>query len=144
VARWVFPNWNLNFTHSEVIPVVGPPAWASKNPEIPNGGSWLDWPELQNIRPIPAQSTLSDAALIVNGNFVEHYEIALYGSLASFARRLRLQNAASLLEETLAEEKKKADAKLTEIGEALVNLDAARGQSARGCLRHKITGRRTD
>jgi ferritin-like metal-binding protein YciE len=90
-------------------------------------GKMLDAAEdsISNIE----ESSLSDAALIVNGNIVEHYEIALYGSLVSFARRLGLQNAASILQETLAEEKK-ADAKLTEIGEAMVNLDAARGQTA--------------
>ena len=74
------------------------------------------------------ESALRDAALIVNGNLVEHYEIALYGSLAAFARRLGLHNVVGLLEETLAEEKK-ADAKLTQLAEAL-NLEAARRQGA--------------
>ncbi|HTZ74433.1 MAG TPA: DUF892 family protein [Candidatus Aquilonibacter sp.] len=61
---------------------------------------------------------LRDAALIVNGNYVEHYEIAMYGSLVEFARDLGLQQAVSPLEETLAEEKA-ADAKLTQIGRAI-------------------------
>jgi ferritin-like metal-binding protein YciE len=74
-------------------------------------------------------SPLRDAALIVNGNQVEHYEIALYGSLAAFARSLGLQTAAGLLEETLSEEKN-ADAKLTQIGESLMNPKAARHQTA--------------
>lgn len=65
-------------------------------------------------------SALRDAALIVNGNQVEHYEIALYGSLAAFARQLSFQDAARLLEETLVEEKA-ADAKLTQIAESVVN-----------------------
>jgi len=73
-------------------------------------------------------SPLRDAALIVNGNMVEHYEIAAYGSLAAFARHLGLAEAASLLEQTL-EEEKKADATLTQIGERLLNPRAAR-QSA--------------
>ena len=60
---------------------------------------------------------------------VEHYEIATYGSLAAFARHLGLAEAASLLEQTL-EEEKKADAKLTQIGEKLLNPRAARQQSA--------------
>jgi ferritin-like metal-binding protein YciE len=63
--------------------------------------------------------SLRDAALIVNGNFVEHYEIALYGSLAAFAKNLGLRDAAQLLDETLAEEKA-ADAKLSQIGESLL------------------------
>jgi len=69
-------------------------------------------------------SPLRDAVLIVSGNQVEHYEIALYGSLASFARQLGMQDAAGLLQQTLKEEKA-ADAKLTEIGERIVNPQAA-------------------
>lgn len=70
-------------------------------------------------------SPLRDAALIVNGNLVEHYEIATYGSLLEFARSLGLHNAVPLLQETL-EEEKKADAKLTQIAETLMNPKAAR------------------
>jgi ferritin-like metal-binding protein YciE len=74
-------------------------------------------------------SPLRDAALIVNGNQVEHYEMALHGSLASFARNLGMQEVAGILEETLNEEKK-ADAKLTQIGESVMNARAARTQTA--------------
>ena len=74
-------------------------------------------------------SPLRDAALIVNGNQVEHYEIALYGSLAAFARNLGMQDVAKILEETLNEEKN-ADAKLTQIGESVMNTWAARTQTA--------------
>jgi ferritin-like metal-binding protein YciE len=74
-------------------------------------------------------SPLRDAALIANGNQVEHYEIALYGTLAAFARHLGLQNAVGPLEETLKEEKA-ADAKLTQIGETLMNPQAARYRTA--------------
>jgi len=74
-------------------------------------------------------SPLRDAALIVNGNLVEHYEIATYGSLASFARSLGLNEAVALLQETLNEEKK-ADAKLTQIGEEIMNPQAARTANA--------------
>jgi ferritin-like metal-binding protein YciE len=68
---------------------------------------------------------LRDAALIANGNLVEHYEIATYGTLASFARNLGFQDAAALLQQTLNEEKQ-ADAKLTQIGEQIQNPQAAR------------------
>ena len=74
-------------------------------------------------------SPLRDAALIVNGNLVEHYEIATYGSLASFARSLGLQDAVTLLQETLNEEKK-ADAKLTQLGEQIMNPQAAKTANA--------------
>jgi ferritin-like metal-binding protein YciE len=75
------------------------------------------------------ESPLRDAAMVVNGNLVEHCEIATYGSLAAFARSLGLEQVASLLSETL-EEEKKADAKLTEIGERLLSPQAARYQTA--------------
>ena len=74
-------------------------------------------------------SPLRDAALIANGNLVEHYEIALYGSLAAFARNLGLSEAATLLEQTLQEEKT-ADAKLTQLAESSLNPRAARYQTA--------------
>jgi ferritin-like metal-binding protein YciE len=74
-------------------------------------------------------SPLRDAALIVNGNTVEHYEIAMYGSLAAFARSLGLTEAASLLAQTL-EEEKVADAKLTQIGETILNAQAAQYRAA--------------
>jgi ferritin-like metal-binding protein YciE len=72
--------------------------------------------------------SLRDTALIVNGNYVEHYEIAMYGTLVAFARQLGIQEAASLLEQTLNEEKA-ADAKLTEIGRT-INSRAARHVAA--------------
>ena len=62
--------------------------------------------------------------LIVNGNQIEHYEIALYGSLIAFARSLGFENALSMLEETLQEEKA-ADAKLTQIAQTAMNTRAA-------------------
>ena len=65
-------------------------------------------------------SLLRDAALIIGGNKVEHYEMAVYGSLVAFAQQLGFQDAAGLLEETLNEEKA-ADAKLTQIGETVIN-----------------------
>lgn len=70
-------------------------------------------------------SPLRDAALIVSGNQVEHYEMAIYGSLVAFAQQLGLREAATLLEQTLNEEKA-ADAKLTKIGETTINPNAAR------------------
>lgn len=69
-------------------------------------------------------SALRDAALIVNGNGVEHYEMAIYGSLVAFADQLDLREVSTLLRQTL-EEEKQADAKLTRIGESTVNPMAA-------------------
>jgi ferritin-like metal-binding protein YciE len=61
-----------------------------------------------------------DAALIAAAQKVEHYEIATYGSLKSWAEFLGEDDAAELLEETL-EEEKTTDDKLTEVAESVVN-----------------------
>lgn len=60
-------------------------------------------------------SALRDVVLTLGGNQVEHYEMTSYGSLKAFAQQLGLNQAVTLLEQTLQEEKA-ADAKLTEIG----------------------------
>jgi len=66
---------------------------------------------------------LRDAGVIAAANRVEHYEIAAYGSAKSFAKTLGYQEAVSLLEQTLQEEKE-ADKKLTSIAESTVNKEA--------------------
>jgi ferritin-like metal-binding protein YciE len=71
------------------------------------------------------QSSLRDAGLIAAANRVEHYEIAAYGSARTFAQTLGLGQVASLLEQTLQEEKK-ADQKLTQLAESMVNDQALR------------------
>jgi ferritin-like metal-binding protein YciE len=77
---------------------------------------------------IPARE-LRDAALIANGNMVEHYEIALYGTLVAWARQLGYETAATQLELTLNEEKA-ADAKLTALANSSANVRAARSHTA--------------
>jgi ferritin-like metal-binding protein YciE len=73
---------------------------------------------------------VKDAALIAAAQRVEHYEMAGYGSVRSFARRLGLAQVADTLQMTLNEEGN-ADKKLTQIAEEWVNLGAANpGQSA--------------
>ena len=67
-----------------------------------------------------------DAGIIGAAQRVEHYEIAAYGTVRSFAELLGESEQVSLLEETLNEEKE-ADAKLTEISED-VNSEAAEGE----------------
>ena len=59
---------------------------------------------------------------------MEHYEIARYGTLIAWARELGRDDCASVLEQTLAEEKA-ADLKLTEIAEARLNRLAAQPAS---------------
>jgi ferritin-like metal-binding protein YciE len=67
---------------------------------------------------------LRDATIIGAAQKVEHYEIAAYGTAAAHARLLRMDDIVRMLEQTLSEEKA-ADAKLTEIAEMVVNMDAA-------------------
>jgi len=69
--------------------------------------------------------SLKDAALIAAGQRVEHYEIAAYGTARTFARRLRNEAVAQLLDQTLAEEKN-ADQKLTQLAETGINQQAVR------------------
>src|SRR6266498_4242612 len=59
-----------------------------------------------------------DAGLIISAQKVEHYEIAAYGSLCSWAEQMGHNDVLELLRETL-EEEKAADEKLTEIAESI-------------------------
>ena len=64
-----------------------------------------------------------DAGLLAAAQAVEHYEIARYGTLKTWAAELGLDQAVKLLEATLAEEKK-TDETLTQLAEREVNKRA--------------------
>src|ERR1700682_598392 len=64
-----------------------------------------------------------DAGLIGAAQRVEHYEIASYGTVRTFANMLGEDEAAALLQETLDEEGE-ADKLLTELAESVVNVEA--------------------
>ena len=70
-----------------------------------------------------AKPEVKDAALIAAGQRVEHYEMAGYGCVRTFARLLGYDEAADLLQETLDEEGA-ADKKLTELAETVINVAA--------------------
>ena len=73
-----------------------------------------------------------DAVIIASAQKVEHYEIAAYGTLRTWASLLGKDDVASILEETL-EEEKEADKKLTTIAETIVNqASAAEGEEEEG------------
>jgi ferritin-like metal-binding protein YciE len=61
-----------------------------------------------------------DAGLVAAAQAVEHYEITRYGTLVAWAKKLGLDAAVSLLEETL-EEEKKTDQALTKLAQTAVN-----------------------
>lgn len=65
-----------------------------------------------------------DAALLSGAQAVEHYEISRYGTMVAMANQLGLKDAAKLLEQTLAEEKK-TDQLLNQIALSSVNKKAA-------------------
>jgi ferritin-like metal-binding protein YciE len=67
-----------------------------------------------------ADPEVKDAALITAAQKVEHYEIAGYGSVRTFAQELGLNDVATLLQQNLDEEGA-ADKKLTKIAEGRVN-----------------------
>lgn len=63
-----------------------------------------------------------DAGLLAVAQAVEHYEIARYGTLKSWAMQLGKNDVAKLLDQTLAEETK-TDQALTQLAEAKVNRE---------------------
>ena len=65
-----------------------------------------------------------DVGIILSAQKVEHYEIATYGGLAQLAVTLGQDEVASLLNQTL-EEEKEADTLLTDIAENNINYEAA-------------------
>ncbi len=69
-------------------------------------------------------SAQRDVALIIAAQKVEHYEMAIYGSLRTLAKTLGQKDIAKILKETL-EEEKETDALLTELAEADINEEAS-------------------
>ncbi len=65
-----------------------------------------------------------DAGLVACGQAVEHYEMARYGALITWANQLGMKDAAKLLDQNLQEEKK-ADALLTRLATSMINQKAA-------------------
>jgi ferritin-like metal-binding protein YciE len=80
--------------------------------------------EAEEIAGDVADKQVLDAAIIAASQAVEHYEITRYGTLVAWANALGRSNCASVLEETL-EEEKGADAKLNSLALRGVNRKAA-------------------
>jgi ferritin-like metal-binding protein YciE len=80
--------------------------------------------EGSNIVSADGDADAIDAGLIGAAQKVEHYEIASYGTVCTFARQLGDDASAKLLGQTLDEEKE-TDQKLTDIAEASVNPASA-------------------
>ena len=74
-----------------------------------------------------ADDAVMDAGIIAAAQKVEHYEIASYGTVRTWAKLCGEENAAELLQETLDEETE-ADQNLTELAENFVNPAAEEGK----------------
>lgn len=106
------------------------------------------------------EAMVLDAGIIAAAQRVEHYEIAAYGSVRTWAEQLGLDDHVALLEQTLNEEKA-ADQKLTALATESINEDAAqdtaverertsnadrperRSTSTRSSTRRSVSDRRT-
>jgi ferritin-like metal-binding protein YciE len=73
------------------------------------------------------EGPVRDAGIILAAQKIEHYEIATYGTLCTFAKILGENEASALLEDTLNEEKT-ADETLSQIAESVVNMEALEEQ----------------
>ena len=89
--------------------------------------------DLEDFEDSPA----ADAVLAACAQAIEHYEIARYGTLKTWATQLGYADAAKLLDETLQEEKK-TDQLLTQLAERInaegseaAEADAAKGKGGR-------------
>lgn len=71
-----------------------------------------------------SSENLSDAAIISSAQRVEHYEIAAYGTLRTYAEMLGNERVARLLEQTKQEEAE-ADRKLSSISEEILSEERA-------------------
>jgi ferritin-like metal-binding protein YciE len=69
------------------------------------------------------EPSVKDAGLIACAQRVEHYEMAGYGCVRTFAKLLGYDDAVALLQQTLDEEGE-ADKALTELAETVININA--------------------
>jgi ferritin-like metal-binding protein YciE len=80
--------------------------------------------EAEEVMKEAEDDTIRDAAMLAAAQAVEHYEISRYGTLAAWAQKMEMVEAAALLEVTL-EEEKATDEKLTELAASEINVEAA-------------------
>jgi ferritin-like metal-binding protein YciE len=86
-------------------------------------GLIVEGKELMKEKPAP---NVLDAGLISAAQHVEHYEMAGYGTIRTWARLLGYDNQAQLLQITLDEEEE-TDKELTALAESFINEEAEVG-----------------
>jgi len=102
----------------QVFEILGKPARGKTCPAI--DGILEEGQEiLEEFKDSPAL----DAGLLAAAQAVEHYEIARYGTLKSWALQLGHKDVAQLLDQTLSEETK-TDQALTQLAEMKVNRES--------------------
>jgi ferritin-like metal-binding protein YciE len=79
----------------------------------------------QHFKELKNDKEALDAELIASAQKVEHYEIAGYGTVKTYAQMLGRQEAANLLDQTLSEECA-TDERLTRLAESHINVEAMR------------------
>lgn len=79
--------------------------------------------EAESIMKETEPGAVRDAAIIAAAQKVEHYEIASYGTMATYAKLLGEKEALQLLKETLSEEKT-CDSDLTKLAVSEINIKA--------------------
>ena len=79
--------------------------------------------EASEIMQEAEKGTVRDAGMLAAAQAVEHYEISRYGTLAAWAEKLGMDDAAALLHTTLQEEKD-TDANLSQLAKSEINIDA--------------------
>jgi ferritin-like metal-binding protein YciE len=79
------------------------------------------------------EGVVKDAGIIAGAQRAEHYEIAAYGNVIAWAKTMGHEQLASLLHETLQEEKAAND-KLTALGEGGINQEASAGAMSGGSM----------
>jgi ferritin-like metal-binding protein YciE len=92
--------------------------------------------EAQELLKEKPEPEVLDAGLISKAQHVEHYEMAGYGTVRTYAEQLGLTKHAELLQQTLDEEGE-ADKRLSALAEASINVEAAMadgGADARASL----------
>jgi ferritin-like metal-binding protein YciE len=114
----------------QVFELIGKPARA-KTCEAMQGLTSEMEEDLEDFADGPA----ADAVLAACAQAVEHYEIARYGTLKTWATQLGYADAAKLLDETLQEEKK-TDQLLSEIA-VRINVEGSDTEADEGATKAK-------
>ena len=118
IARRRKATWS--WTSSRYSEAMGKPARGKKRATP----SWASWRKARKSWEDYTGDSALDAGLAASAQAVEHYEIARYGTLRTWADELGMRDASKLLDQTLQEEIK-TDQLLTKLATSAVNRKAA-------------------